>query len=96
MNQRLIASGALASLMALGLLSPVAAQTAAKEKCYGVAKAGANDCANLAGTHACGGDAKVDNDPGEWKYVPAGTCAKMGGKNETDAKAGMKKMEMKK
>jgi uncharacterized membrane protein len=96
MNQRLIASSALASLIALGLLTPVAAQTAAKEKCYGVAKAGTNDCANLAGTHACSGDAKVDNDPGEWKYVPAGTCAKLGGKNEQDAKAAMKKTVMKK
>jgi uncharacterized membrane protein len=95
MNQRLIASGALASLMALGLLSPAAAQTAGKEKCYGVAKAGTNDCANLAGTHACSGDAKVDNDPGEWKYVPSGTCAKMGGKSEQEAKAAMKKMEKK-
>jgi uncharacterized membrane protein len=95
MNQRLIASGALASLMALGLLGTAAAQATAKEKCYGVAKAGANDCANLAGTHACGGDAKVDNDPGEWKYVPAGTCAKMGGKSEQEAKAGMKKVEKK-
>jgi uncharacterized membrane protein len=96
MNQRLIASGALASLMALGLLSPVAAQTAAKDKCYGVAKAGANDCANLAGTHTCSGNSKADNDPGEWKYVPGGTCAKMGGKSEAEAKAAMKKTEMKK
>ena len=45
----------------------------------------------MAGTHACDSDAKVDNDPGEWKYVPAGTCARMGGKNEQEAKAGVKK-----
>jgi uncharacterized membrane protein len=96
MNQRLIASGALASLMALGLLSPVVAQTAAKDKCYGVAKAGANDCANLAGTHTCSGNSKVDNDPGEWKYVPGGTCAKMGGKSEAEAKAALKKTAVKK
>ena len=96
MNQRLIASSALASLLALGLLSPVAAQTGAKDKCYGVAKAGANDCANLAGTHTCGGNSKVDNDIGEWKYVAAGTCAKMGGKSEQEAKAALKKSEMKK
>ena len=85
-----------ASLMALGLLNPVSAQTSAKEKCYGVAKAGTNDCGNLAGTHACAGDAKVDNDPGEWKYVPGGTCAKMGGKTEAEAKAAMKKTGAKK
>ncbi len=96
MNQRLIASGALASLMALGLLSPAAAQSAAKEKCYGVAKAGTNDCGNLAGTHSCSGEAKTDNDAGEWKYVSGGTCAKLGGKSEQEAKAAAKKPEPKK
>jgi uncharacterized membrane protein len=95
MNQRLIASSALASLMALGLLSPAAAQSPAKEKCYGVAKAGANDCANLSGSHSCSGSAKADNDNGEWMYVPAGTCAKMGGMNADEAKAAMKKSEKK-
>ena len=53
-----------------------------------VAKAGANDCANAAGTHSCAGQAKADNDPGDWKYVAKGTCEQMGG----TLKAGMKKM----
>jgi uncharacterized membrane protein len=50
-----------------------------KEKCFGVAKAGANDCASVTGTHSCAGQAKTDNDPNEWKYVAKGTCADMGG-----------------
>jgi uncharacterized membrane protein len=50
-----------------------------KDACFGIAKAGQNDCANLAGSHACAGMAKVDNDPGEWKYVPKGTCKQMKG-----------------
>jgi uncharacterized membrane protein len=87
MNQRLIASSALASVLALGLLSGAQAQEKGKEKCYGVAKAGQNDCANLAGTHSCAGQAKVENDIGEWKYVAKGTCAKLGGKSAEEAKA---------
>jgi len=91
MNSRLIASSALASVLALGLLNTAQAQTASKEKCYGVAKAGQNDCGNLSGTHSCAGQAKADNAADEWKYVPAGTCAKLGGKSADEAKMAMKK-----
>ena len=44
MNQRLMTASALASLLMLGVAAPVAAQE--KEKCYGIAEAGKNDCAN--------------------------------------------------
>ena len=92
MNQRTLITSAAASLMSLALLSsPALAQTTAKEKCYGVAKAGQNDCGNLAGTHSCAGQSKVDNDKGEWKYVPAGTCKQMGGMGLEQAKMDMKK-----
>ena len=92
MNQRQMITTAAASLMSLAMLtSPAMAQDAAKEKCFGIAKAGQNDCANLAGTHSCAGQAKVDNDKGEWKYVAAGTCAKMGGLSLEQAKAAGKK-----
>jgi uncharacterized membrane protein len=89
MNHRLIVSSALASVMALGLAGPVAAQE--KEKCYGIAKAGQNDCANLSGSHSCAGQNKVDNDPGEWKYVAKGTCKDMKGMTADEAKMKMKK-----
>jgi uncharacterized membrane protein len=49
-----------------------------QEKCYGVAKAGQNDCGTA--THGCAGQATVDNDQKEWKYVARGTCEKAGGK----------------
>lgn len=92
MNNRLIASSALASVMALGLLPAAqAASETGKEKCYGVAKAGANDCGNLSGTHSCAGQSKVAKAPDEWNYVAKGTCAKMGGKSEDEARAAMKK-----
>jgi uncharacterized membrane protein len=92
MNQRLVLSSALASVMALGLIGTVAAQDKAKdkEKCYGIAKAGQNDCANLSGSHSCAGQNKVDNDPGEWKYVAKGTCKDMKGMTAEEAKKAKK------
>lgn len=57
-----------------------------KEKCYGVAKAGQNDCASADGSHSCAGQAKMDKDPNEWKYVAKGTCEKAGGKLKVAAK----------
>jgi uncharacterized membrane protein len=51
-----------------------------QEACYGVAKAGQNDCGTA--THGCAGVAKVDNDPNEWKFVAKGTCTKLGGSLE--------------
>jgi uncharacterized membrane protein len=90
MNQRLIASSALASVLALGLLSGANAadeKAATKEKCYGIAKAGQNDCANLSGSHSCAGQNKVDNGVDEWRYVAKGTCNKMGGKTAEEVQA---------
>jgi uncharacterized membrane protein len=82
MNSQSLIRSALAGLIALGAVQGVAsaAEPAGKEKCYGISKAGQNDCANGAGTHACSGQSKADKDPQDWKYVAAGTCAKVGGK----------------
>ena len=92
MNHRLIASSALASVLALGMLSTASAADApAKEKCFGIAKAGANDCANLSGTHSCAGQSKADNAADEWKYVAKGTCKSMKGMSEAEAKKMAKK-----
>jgi uncharacterized membrane protein len=43
------------------------------EKCYGISKAGENDCA-ASGNNTCAGTAKVDYDIAAWKLVPKGTC----------------------
>ncbi|HEX2448209.1 MAG TPA: DUF2282 domain-containing protein [Methyloceanibacter sp.] len=63
---------------ALGLAgSPDAALAADEtEKCYGVAKAGENDCAAGKGT-SCAGTSKVDYQGNSWKLVPKGTCLTM-------------------
>ena len=75
-----ILATALGGLLALNVATQAhaAEDAGAKEKCYGVAKAGQNDCA--ANGHSCQGQAKADNDPTEWKYVPKGECEAAGGK----------------
>lgn len=90
MNQRAVIAAAAATLFSTMLIAtPAAAQE--KEKCYGIAKAGQNDCANLAGTHSCAGQSKVSDDKGEWKYVAKGTCAGLKGLTADQAKAAVKK-----
>lgn len=72
----------LASAVALTVAGGVGtanAMSEGKEKCYGVAKAGHNDCANAAKTHSCAGYSTVDGDGGEWLALPKGTCEKLVG-----------------
>jgi uncharacterized membrane protein len=75
-----ITAATLAAAFAL-LAMPVSAEDmggpkAGKEKCYGVALKGQNDCAAGAGT-SCAWTSKVDYDGKSWKYVPKGTCETM-------------------
>jgi uncharacterized membrane protein len=83
MNHHSTIQAAIAGVLALGVAATAFAgpvtPKANQEKCYGIAKAGQNDCGTA--KHACAGEgAKVDKDPSEWKYVDQGTCAKVGGK----------------
>jgi uncharacterized membrane protein len=70
------------TLMSLALAS-APATAAEKEKCFGIAKAGQNDCAS--GVHSCAGQSKVDMGKGEWKYVAKGTCKDMKGMSADEA-----------
>jgi uncharacterized membrane protein len=67
--------GAFAAAVTLAA-APAGAADAKKEKCFGVAMAGKNDCAAGPGT-TCAGTSKVDFQANSWKYVPAGTCTSM-------------------
>ena len=89
MNQRALIASAALSLVSLALVGPAAA--AEKEKCFGIAKAGQNDCASISGVHSCAGQSKVDMDKGEWKFVPKGTCKELNGLSLDEAKAAAKK-----
>lgn len=73
-----LAGSLAAALSALALAAPAAAddKMAGKEKCYGVALKGQNDCAAGAGT-TCAGTAKVDYQGNAWKAVAKGSCTTM-------------------
>ena len=80
-SRKTLLQSAIAGVVALGIAQAAGAQDAkgpAKEKCYGIAKAGQNDCGTA--RHSCAGKAAKDNAPDEWKYVPKGTCEKLGGR----------------
>lgn len=62
-------------LASLGASHAAQAADAGKEKCYGVVKAGKNDCAGNG--HACAGQAKADANGQEFVTVPAGTCDRL-------------------
>jgi uncharacterized membrane protein len=76
-------AGALATALAtLAAASPLSeeqvkmAMDAGKEKCFGVALKGQNDCAAGPGT-TCQGTATMDYQGNAWKFVDGGTCATM-------------------
>jgi uncharacterized membrane protein len=78
--KRTLITTAIATVVSIGLNgSAIAAnKTGNMEKCYGISKAGQNDCGGR--NNACAGQSKEDNDPMAWKLVPKGTCLKMNGK----------------
>lgn len=71
---------ALATALAAALVLPLAVQAQGNaEKCYGVVKAGKNDCQTA--TSSCAGTSKKDAQTDAWVSVPKGTCEKIvGGK----------------
>lgn len=71
---------ALTGLFALTVASialPAQAEAPKMEKCYGIVKAGKNDCQT--NTSACAGTAKKDSQKDAWLYLPKGSCEKIVG-----------------
>lgn len=88
-DSKKMVKAAMAAVIAVGMgttsTSFAAAEKAAPnkemEKCYGIAKAGMNDCGTP--THACASHSTKDADPNDWMYVPKGACDKIvGGKTK--------------
>ena len=75
MRNGILVASALA--VALSMTAVKFAQAQETEQCFGVAKAGKNDC--KAGAHDCKGMSKVDSDPQSFVLVPVGTCDKIAG-----------------
>jgi uncharacterized membrane protein len=59
-------------------------QPSGSEKCYGIAKAGKNDCA--AGAHSCAGQGTKNSDKDSFVYLPAGACSKITGGSTSPGK----------
>ncbi len=85
-KSNLLLSAAVAGLLTVGFAATASADDAAAGKCYGIAKAGQNACANANGVHSCKGQAKVDNDAGDFVLATAEDCGKQGGKTMAPSK----------
>jgi uncharacterized membrane protein len=76
MNQKITSAAlafALSTAVTMAASPALADEKADKEKCYGIAMAGKNDCAAGPGT-SCAGTSKKDHQGNAWNYVPKGTC----------------------
>ena len=86
MNTRVIVASAFAAALAAPSIllaqKPAEMPSFKAEKCYGIAKAGNNDCAS-AGNNSCGGTSKRNADPKAWIFVPEGYCERIVGGSKT-------------
>ena len=79
MRKQMVTSLLAVTLLSLGASGTALAAKPGFEKCYGIVKAGKNDCGTSG--HACAGQSTKDGAPDEWIYVPKGMCEKIvGGK----------------
>ena len=84
MNKRDVANTGILLAVAGAMIAAVAASVrhgdaaaVERERCYGIAKTGQNDCANA--VHSCAKHASADADAREWIAVPKGTCTRLAG-----------------
>jgi len=83
-TKKAMIAAAIGGLVSLGAAQAVfAADEMATEKCYGIAKAGKNDCAGA--KHACAGQGTKDRAANEWVKLPKGTCERIVGGSLTAA-----------
>jgi len=92
-NHQKLLSIAIGGLLALGLAGNASAadKKVEMEKCFGIAKAGMNDCSSNKSAHSCAGQATKNNDPMDFVAVPKGTCDKIAGGTMMDSGSMMKK-----
>lgn len=85
---KVVINTVVASILALGTLTATGASSAADaqdmEKCYGIAKAGKNDCAT--GSAGCAGSSKKDSQGDSFLLLPKGTCEKIVGASKEPKK----------
>lgn len=88
MKKTFIAAAA-TGLLAVGVAAVAHDAQAAddQEKCFGVAKAGANDCGSKTGGHSCAGQSKEDAAKHEFIIVAKGLCERLANGSTTSADA---------
>ena len=97
-SHRIALLGSLAGLLTTAAATSFAAEMptpAGKEKCYGIALKGKNDCAAGPGT-TCAGTSKVDYQTNAWSLVPKGTCEKTASKTSPTGFGQLKEFKEKK
>jgi len=77
MKNTVLIGSAMAAVIGLGVATSSKAEDTKNEKCYGVAKAGQNDCTTA--SNSCAGTSTSDAQKDAFLYVPVGTCAKIAG-----------------
>jgi uncharacterized membrane protein len=80
----LLSALALSAVLATPAQAGPVAQPSGSEKCYGIAKAGKNDCA--AGVHSCAGQGTKNSDKASFVYLPSGACEKIVGASTSPGK----------
>jgi uncharacterized membrane protein len=95
-DQKTLVAAAVAGLFALGAQGGALAQDKKnQEKCWGVSKAGQNDCGSNKTAHSCAGQSKADYDVNDFKMVKTGSCVQMGGSLKQGEAGKLAKMKMK-
>lgn len=89
----LISAGVIAAAITAASAAQAMDAPEGNEKCYGIVKAGKNDCGAADKSHACMGGAKVDGDINEWIGLPKGVCEKIVGGSLTPVAAVPEKAE---
>ncbi len=80
MNKKTFISSVVLGVASIAVASsPALARSPKMEKCYGVVKAGKNDCSSKSNSHSCAGAAKVDGSKDEWVLLPKGSCERIVG-----------------
>ena len=73
----LLSAAAMAAVMTVAVSAAQAEDAPVMEKCFGIVKAGMNDCKSAA--HSCAGHSAKDGAVGEFLKVPTGLCDKIVG-----------------
>lgn len=93
MNTKVLLTSAIGAVISMsglaGSASAADVRCSEMERCYGVSKAGKNDCSTS--NSACSGTAKQDFQKDAWVFVPKGTCARLAGGAIAAAKPDVKK-----